>query len=265
MKRFSSRYSCYFSDAIGRIKELLAAKPTDLASKTALGERLFIGTGQYYEHDRNERVVVLSLGDDENLKPPVMLLDTVVQRDEVGKLEQEVASLPSVGFIYSGEFDCIKDRPWKFGFVHKPPFSVFSASGFCCQLRHVSLEEPYLKICGESLYEDIPLSNIEHVKVSLSPEPWEERKLQLKLKDGDVVSVVEDSEENISRDHTCRLASLMISTEWMVKCAGHLCIATRQFGQTSISLKLPSVLTADVNPWVAMRNKLWAENNSGES
>ena len=193
-------------------------------------------------------MVVLSLGDNENLKPPVMLLDTVIQRDEVGKLEQEVASLPSVGFI--------KDGPWKFGFVHKPPFSFFSASGFCCQLRHVSLEKPYLRICGESLYEDIPLSNIEHVKVSLSPEPWEERKLQLKMKDGDVVSVVEDSEENISRDHTCRLASLMISTEWMVKCAGHLCIATRQFGQTSISLTLPSVLTADVNPSVAMRNKL---------
>ena len=180
MNRFSSHFSRYFSDAIGRIKELLAAaNSTDLTSKTALGKRLFVGTGQYSENDRNERVVVLSLGDDENLKPPVMLLDTVMHRDEVGKLEQEVASLPSVGFIHSGELDCIKDGPWKFGFVHKPPFSVFSVSGFCCQLRHVGLEEPYLRIFDESLYEDIPLSNIEHVQVSLSPEPWVETSLVL--------------------------------------------------------------------------------------
>ena len=58
------------------------------------------------------------------------------------------------------------------------------------------------------------------------------------------------------------LASLMLTTEWMVKAAGHLCLTARQFGDTKVSLKLPSVLRADVNPWIAMRNKIWVENSN---
>lgn len=253
--RLSSSFSHNFSDAIARIKESLAAKPTDVASKTALTARLFVGTGQFYEHESNERVVILSLGDDENLRPPVMLLDTKIKRVEVDKLEQTIASLPSVGSIYSGELDSTQEGPWKFGYACKPPFSIFSASGFCCQIRHSSLEGAHFRIFGESLYEDIPVSNIKHVQVSLSPEPWEERKLQLKMKNGDVVSVVEDCEESVPSD----MASLMLSTQWMVKSAGHLCITARLFGGANVSLKLPSVLRADANPWVAMRNRLWAE------
>lgn len=240
------------------IKESLATKPNDLlTSKTT---RLFVGTGQYYEHKTNERVVILSLGDDENLRPPVMLHDTAVQRDEVEKLEQELSSLSSVGSVHSGELDSVQDAPWKFGFVLKPSFSIFSVSGFCCQLQQSSSEGMYFRIFDEHLHEDIPLSDIEHIQVSLSPEPWEERKLQLKMKNGDVVSVVEDREENVpSKDG---LASLMLSTEWMVKAAGHMCITARQFGDTKVSLKLPPVLRADVNPWVAMRNRIWAEKSN---
>lgn len=261
-RRFNSSFSHSFADTMGKIKESLDANPTHLAtSKTALRKRIFIGTGQYYEHENNERVIILSLGDNENLRPPVMLLDTIIQRDEVNKLEQEIASLPCVGAINSGELDGTQRGPWKFGFVLKPPFSIFSASGFCCQLRHSSLRQAHFRIFGESLFEDIPLSNVEHVQVSLSPEPWDERKLQLKMKNGDVVSVVEDCEQSIH----CDLASLMISTEWMVKCAGHLCIMARQFGGTKVPLKLPSVLRADVNPFVAMRNRLWAEKSNIDS
>lgn len=80
------------------------------------------------------------------------------------------------------------------------------------------------------------------------------------MKNGDVVSVVEDREENVSSKDG--LASLMLSTEWMVKAAGHMCITARQFGDTKVSLKLPSVLRADVNPWVAMRNRIWAEKSN---
>lgn len=256
--RYSSSFSRSFSETIGKIKEALATKPNDmLKSKTT---RLFVGTGQYYEHETNERVIILSLGDDENTRPPFMLHDTTLQRDEVEKLGQELNSLPAVGSVHSGELDTVQDSPWKFGFVVKPSFSIFSASGFCCQLRQSGSEGSYFRIFDEHLHEDVPLSDIEHVQVSLSPEPWEERKLQLKMKNGDVVSVVEDCEENISNENG--LASLMLTTEWMVKAAGHMCITARQFGDKKVSLKLPSVLRADVNPWVAMRNRIWAEKSN---
>lgn len=256
--RYSSSFSRSFSETIERIKELLAAKANDeLRSKTT---RLFVGTGQYYEHETNERVIILSLGDDENTRPPFMLHDTTLHRDEVVKLEHELNSLPLV-LLHSGELDSVQDSPWKFGFVHKPSFSIFSASGFCCQLRQSNSVGRYFRIFDEHVQEDIPLPGIEHIQVSLSPEPWEERKLQFKMKNGDVVSVVEDREENMANDDG--LASLMLTTEWMVKAAGHLCLTARQFGDTKVSLKLPSVLRADVNPWVGMRNRIWAEKSNG--
>lgn len=258
IKRPSSSFSRSFSETIERIKELLTAKSNDdeLRSKTT---RLFLGTGQYYEHETNERVIILSLGDDENTRPPLMLHDTTLHHDELVKLEHGLSSLPLLGLLYSGELDSVHDSPWKFGFVHKPSFSIFSASGFCCQLRQSNSEGWYFRVFDEHVHEDIPLSGIEHIQVFLSPEPWEERKLQLKMKNGDVVSVVEDIEENMYSDDG--LASLMLTTEWMVKAAGHLCLTARQFGDTKVSLKLPSVLRADVNPWIAMRNKIWAESS----
>ena len=259
IKRLSSSFSRSFSETIEKIKELrLTTKSNDeLRGKTT---RLFLGTGQYYEHETNERVIILSLGDDENTRPPFMLHDTTLHRGELVKLEHELNSLPPVGSLHSGELDSVHDSPWKFGFVHKPSFSIFSASGFCCQLRQSNSEGRYFRILDEQLYEDIPLSGIEHIQVFLSPEPWEERKLQLKMKNGDVVSIVEDTEENMYSDDG--LASLMLTTEWMVKAAGHLCLTARQFGDTKVSLKLPSVLRADVNPWIAMRNKIWAEKSN---
>ena len=258
ISRLSSSFSRSFSETIERIKELLAAKSNDELRNT----RLFVGTGQYYEHETNERVIILSLGDDENTRPPFMLHDTTLHRDEVVKLEHELSSLPLVGLLHCGELDTVQDSPWKFGFVHKPPFSIFSASGFCCQLRQSNSEGRYLRIIDEHVHEDIPLSlsSIEHIQVFLSPEPWEERKLQLKMKNGDVVSIIEDREEVMYNDDG--LASLMLTTEWMVKAAGHLCLTARQLGDTKVSLKLPSVLRADVNPWVAMRNKIWAEKSN---
>ena len=259
--RFSSNFSRSFSETIERIKELLAAKSSndELRSKTA---RLFVGTGQYYEHETDERVIILSLGDDENTRPPFMLHDTALHRDEVVKLEHELNSLPLIGSLHSGELDSVQDSPWKYGFVHKPSFSIFSASGFCCQLRQSNSEGRYFRIFDEHVHEDIPLSDIEHIQVSLSPEPWEERKLQLKMKNGDVVTIIEDHEENMYNDDG--LASLMLTTEWMVKAAGHLCLTARQFGDTKVSLKLPSVLRADVNPWIAMRNKIWADKSNAK-
>ena len=258
IKRPSSSCSRSLSEIIERINELLTAKTNDeLRSKTT---RLFLGTGQYYEHETNERVIILSLGDDENTRPPFMLHDTALHRDELVKLEHGLNSLPLVGLLHSGELDSVHDSPWKFGFVHKPTFSIFSASGFCCQLRQSNSEGWYFRICNEHVHEDIPLLDIEHIQVFLSPEPWEERKLQLKMKNGNVVSVVKDIEENMYSDDG--LASLLLTTEWMVKAAGHLCLTARQFGDTKVSLKLPSVLRADVNPWIAMRNKIWAEKSN---
>ena len=252
------------SDAIVRVKQSLTAKLNETTKNEvdARGTNLFVGTGQYFEDKKNERVIVLSLGDDGNSRPPLMFLDTIIPRNEVDNLENELNSLPPVTSVRSGELDSIQHGPWKFGFVQKPSFSVFSTFGFCCQLQYSSLQGAYVRIFGKGLYQDILVSNIEHVQVSLSPEPWEERRLQLKMKNGDVVSIVEDCVESVTSEHG--LASLMISTEWIVKCAGHLCVTARHLGG-ALSLKLPSVLRADVNPWVAMRNKLWAEKINNES
>lgn len=258
--RCSSSFSHSFSETIENVKESLATKSKDvLLSKST---KLFVGTGQYYDHETNERVVIISLGEDENLEPPIMLHDTSLPRGEVDELEKELSSLPVVGWVHSGELDSVQDTPWKFGFVYKPSFAIFSTSGVCCQFQQYGVEGTCFRIFDEHmhLHEDVPILDIEHIQVALSPEPWEERKLQLKMKNGDVVSVVEDHEGNISNEDG--LASLMLTTEWMVKAAGHMCITARQFGATGVSLKLPSVLRADVNPWVAMRNKIWAEKNN---
>ena len=258
--RSTSNFSYPLSETLEKVKESLAAIANDkLPRKTT---SVFVGTGQYYDHETNERIVVISLGENGNLELPIVLHDTSLPRGEVDKLEKELNSLSEVGSVHSGELDSVQDSPWKFGFTCKPSFSIFSTSGFCCQFQHSSVEGECFRIFDEHmhLHEDVLLSEIEHIQVSLSPEPWEEGKLQLKMKNVDLISVLEDCEENISNENG--LASLMLTTEWMVKAAGHMCVTARQFGATTVSLKLPSVLRADVNPWVAMRNKIWAEKNS---
>lgn len=79
------------------------------------------------------------------------------------------------------------------------------------------------------------------------------------MKNGDVVSVVEDIEENMYSDDG--LVFLMFIIEWMVKVVGYLCLIVRQFGDMKVLLKFFFVFRVDVNFWIVMRNKIWVESN----
>lgn len=252
---FRQRLLSSVAEAMDKIREGLKT-----SANAAIEKRIFIGTGQYYQHKTNERVVVLSLGTEEKLRAPMVLLDTTLSSLDVEKLEEKVRGLSRVLQLSTGEVDCVNDEEWKFGFEKSPLFSIFSTSGICCMLKAKDGLSPSLRIFDGPLSEDILLSDIKHVQVSLSSEPWNERKLELQLNNGDLLTVVQDFDEDESSD----LGMLMMSTEWLVKAGAHLCLMVRQTlgGHSQVSLQLPNVLRAEVNPWVSLRHKAWAEETS---
>ena len=234
------------AEALDIIQEGLRTK---VAEKSAVGvqQRIFLGTGQYYEHKENERIVVLSLGKDSS--PPVVLLDSAIPSQQLDTLEGKISRFPGIS-LSTGEVDCLNEGAWRFGFERKPDFSIFSASGVCCELKP---ESNLRLLYDSSVCEEVTFSNIKHVQVSLSAEPWHERKLEIQLKDDELLTVLEDSSPDESGD----LGVLMMSTEWLVKAGGHLCLTLHQTGQ-SVPLLLPNVLRADGNAYVSLRNKAWA-------
>lgn len=223
--------------------------------------RIFIGTGQYYSHKINERVVVLSLGGTSNpAGTPLEVLDAGIPSEDLPKLQKEIQMLPNCSQLESGEFDSVYEEPWSFGFTNQPHFSIFSKYGYCLTIASLKAG-PAFRVYNGPLHEDIYLKNIQDIQVRLSEEPWVERKLEIKLKDGEILTVVEDLRQSGSVD----LGELMVSTEWMVKAAGHMCLAARVVGNyKDVLLKLPDPLRAENNPWIELRNNTWCERVENE-
>ncbi|XP_020913608.1 uncharacterized protein LOC110251255 [Exaiptasia diaphana] len=215
---------------------------------------IFIGTGQYYSHKTNERVIALSLGKSNSLETPLEILDAGIPSEDLQKLEKEIGMLSNCSLV-SGEVDSVYEEPWSFGFSNNPQFSIFSKFGYCLTVTKLKAG-PAFRVYNGPLCEEIYLRNIQDIQVRLSEQPWEERKLEVKLKDGEILTVVEDLRPNGSVD----LGELMVSTEWMVKAAGHMCLFARVVGNCKdVLLKLPNPLRAENNPWIELRNKTWIE------
>ena len=222
---------------------------------------LFIGTGQYYQHKTDDRVIVLSTdfeGDNSHPQSYCEIIDASLNASEVSSLAQEISLHPSKPLLYSGELDCVDKSPWNFGYSVHPKFSIFSKQGLVCRLSHSSKTAAFRLFTG-SLFENVCLSDISYVQLSLSGEPWFERTLELKLRSGEILEVIGD----YRREGSKGLAELMMSTDWMVKAAGQICLITRQQSDNcDISLRLPKELRGDFNQWVALRNSVWAVESS---
>ncbi|EDO43133.1 predicted protein [Nematostella vectensis] len=239
----------------------LSGKPTSLREavetirENVCGRKcdIFIGTGQYYHHETNDRIVCLSFDNSKAMDPPRTILDTVINSDEIDTLEGEIAGIPECLSLLTGEVDSVHDQPWLFGFASKPEFKVFSERGIL--LHHRTIQDGQVfHVSDSSMSEEVMLDQIKAVQVTLSEEPWNSRKVELEVNNTELVSVVEDTRENGSSD----LSELMMSTEWLVKMAGLMCLLIRQVGVCSgVSLKLPAELRAEGNPWIELRNQVW--------
>lgn len=235
------------------VAEALSSIKTKLNKQTKT--RIFLGTGQYFTHEINERVIALSLGQTDSLDVPEEILDTGIPTQDLPKLEKEITMLPSCSALVTGEVDSVYEETWAYGFTNNPYFSIFSKFGYCLTVTPLKAG-PAFRVYNGPLFEDIYLRNIQNFQVILSEEPWEERKLEVKLKNGEIITIVEDFQEGGSED----LGQLMTSTEWIVKAAGHLCLVARLVGNCKdVSLKLPDPLRAENNPWIELRNEAWCE------
>ncbi|XP_031555160.1 uncharacterized protein LOC116292057 [Actinia tenebrosa] len=248
-----SRSSAKFSNSDAGFCEALDCIKTKLEplKKT----QIFLGTGQYYAHEANERIVVLSLGESGSLDAPLELLDTGIPSEDIHKLEKEIIKLPQCSLLASGEVDSVHEEPWNFGFIRKPNFSIFCKFGYNVIIKELNAG-PAFRVFNGPLFEDVYLRNVMNLQIKLSEEPWHERKLELLVKNGEPLTVLEDLREEGLKD----LGEVMTSTEWMVKAAGYMCLMARQIGNSPrVSLRLPEELRADMNPWVDLRNKAWID------
>jgi hypothetical protein len=217
--------------------------------------QIFLGTGQYYAHETNERIVAVSLGGRDSLDAPLQLLDTGIPSEDIDELEREILKLPECLLLASGEIDSVHEEPWTFGFIRNPNFSIFSKFEYNLIIKELTAG-PAFRVFNGPLFEDFYLQNVQNIQIKLSEEPWTERKLELVLKSEEILTVLEDLREDGSKD----LGELMTSTEWMVKAGGFMCLIARQNGNChGVSLKLPAELRAGANPWVDLRNQTWID------
>lgn len=253
-----SRSSAKFSNSVTGISEALECIKTKL--EPLKKAQIFLGMGQYYAHEVNDRVIVLSLGERGSLDAPIELLDTGIPSEDIDKLETEIRKLPQCLFLASGEVDSVHEEPWNFGFIREPNFSIFCKYGYNVIIKELNAG-PAFRVFNGPLFEDVYLRNVLNLQIKLSEEPWHERKLELLVKNGETLTVLEDLREEGSKD----LGEVMTSTEWMVKAAGYMCLMARQLGNSPrVSLRLPEELRGDMNPWVDLRNKEWIDRINEE-
>ena len=248
------------------VLDKLETKFNSLPDHRHKGFHLYVGTGQYFQDQDNDRLIFLalhSLPDNSKedgvnvLSLPETILDCCMNPDHYDKL---MKSLENTEFIHNpistGELDFIGNGDWSFGFSVKPSFSLFSRlNGIYSSFVPKGKTSTHLRVCNNGLFEDIPIQDISSVNVSLSPDPWNERTIDLELHGGELLTILDMEVEGDNRD----LSSLMIDTEWLVVCAGLLCLNIRKALISNVTLKLPRVLTTQGNPWVEVRQKAWIE------
>lgn len=217
---------------------------------------LYLGTGQYFDNPQRDRVIVLHSETEFDFGSTQTpggnsgfmnnLLDCSLLSDDVDKFSDELGKHGNN--ICNGEVNSIGMGSWSHGFVIGDEFKIFSQNALICKLGRSSF-----KCLLNDRIKDIPIQNVNAVRVMLSEEPWNEQAIVIECQNEELIPLLTLSYENDFRD----LAMLMVDTEWSVKTAALLCLKLRKLGNQTAQLKLPKVLTLQGNPWVENRHALW--------
>lgn len=223
---------------------------------------VFVGVGQYYNHDDFTRIVLLRLGDNwtsQRDTAPEELADIATDQFNIRDVANRLQDIGICHSVLTGELDCIQNSDWKFGFVAEPDFSIFSRQGPILQTKSY-FTGPRFHLRWEDQEHTWRPDGVKSVGVEVSDEPWEDRQLLLELENTDRLTVLATSDDH-TFDIEPPLARLMMTTEWLVKAGAHLCLALSRLAQFSNRpvLLLPQVLREEGNMWVQMRNKAWAK------
>eukprot|EP00118_Oscarella_pearsei_P024491 m.306176 g.306176 ORF g.306176 m.306176 type:complete len:294 (+) comp41023_c0_seq1:2336-3217(+) len=250
------------SDLTALVNEIEAKLPKDRSSHVGL----FLGTSQYNatpkvtaETPDSNRLVVLCLGDAWTPfrdTPPREILD-VTTSCTLNEVAKAVRAAGLSQKILTGEVDCLGKRAWSHGYSVED-FSIFSRVEPVLWTKVFFTGPAFCVASGSRFHVDDVIS----VQVKMSDEPWEERSLQLEVKNKEkkeLVSILEmvSSLEEVTGD---AMADLVFSTEWIVKAGAQLCIASSRLSSLGHrpQLKLPRVLLEDSNVYVRLRNDAWA-------
>ena len=215
---------------------------------------IYSGTGQYYQVEKQDRIVMLQIKEDimkDNtiaLFDAETLLDCSLNDNDVDLFMENLRTNAQIP-VYNGEVDLINNSPWNYGFSLKP-FTIFSQDE-----RLLLLDKNLLYMSTQGKSDIIDVSEVDYVGVWISEEPYNEQKFMIGLKDSTkriVISVEKD------KSH-CDLATLTIETEWLMKTAALLCVNISRAGNKDVHLRLSPCLQPVNNEWVAMRQKYWIE------
>ncbi|XP_065826933.1 uncharacterized protein [Oscarella lobularis] len=231
---------------------------------------LFLGVGQYNRHPERERLIVLSLGDawaPFRDTPPRELLDIQTEcpyREIVDDAVKEADM--GQGNIFTGEVDSVGDDAWRHGYTIEN-FSIFSRRGPVLWSKIFFSGPAFCLSNGRRIRPD----DIVSVRVNVSDEPWEIRRLEVELIEKNSTNLVDVLETRCPLEDDAMgdpLANLVLSTEWMVKAGAQLCAASFRAAAAANrlrpQLKLPRLLLEDANIYVRLRNEAWAKGNSFE-
>ena len=219
----------------------------------------------HHHHQNMTRITVCSLGAD--LRSYYVAQDVV---DEVLNAEHGMSAMEhclltaGAASLVHGEVDALGTGGWSHACFHDTTFSLFDIDG---GLAHITPDEtgrPVLRLWkSRDTLTDIPMAHIETVLVRLNDDNSEVSvSVGARGNQEHIVAraALEGSEENQHEE----LLALMVETEWMVKAAGHLAVALRRLGAAP-GLRLPALLTADGNHFVAERNRRWRDMAKGFS
>lgn len=215
---------------------------------------IYSGTGQYYQMQNQDRVVMFQIKEDIMKNSTITLfdaenlLDCSLNDSDVDLFMDNLRSNAQIP-VYNGEVDLINNSPWNYGFSLKP-FSIFSQDE-----RLLLLDKELLYISTQGKSDIIDVSEVEYVGVWVSEEPYNEHKFMIGLKDSSKKVLI-----SVENDKTqCDLATLTIETEWLMKTAALLCVNMSRHGNKDVHLRLSPCLQPVNNQWVAMRQKYWIE------
>eukprot|EP00117_Sycon_ciliatum_P003106 scpid63456/ scgid8041/ len=290
---------------------------------------------------------------------PFILFDGYLSPQGVDELQEKLSKLNCT--LYLGEVDAVRANSPLIGFTHSPSVAVVPQRCAEVPLREddlwqwLAVSRDSILLCAmprpktgqdqEDALEDssdatiprtayvrsetrsIPMSLIADVQIQVESISWEFAELQLRLINGEVITVLrmnlngvmeelidteafeenggEDGDDSYTAKTTASSSSarvsktsepassgedrelgqlenifdtdlddedistvdfatgrvnpdlaIVMSTEWMVKLAGRICLACHQ-NKHPVSLRLPNVLRADSNKWVEFRNEMW--------
>lgn len=262
--------------------------PTFSAAGEVLGEKIkeagaghyIHATGQHYSHDPSKtRNLVMKVGskpDSEEFTPNVVL-DAALSDSEFKILNNILRDSDECRFVSRGEIDSVGSEDWRYGYSLSPNFSIFTPGQVILQQNTLTrgllqLNPQSTILAGETVWRQghkIWMKDIENVFVNLSPRPWNTQTIGVGTL-AERVTLLQferDCLEELDRDAEDTEASLpeleniMLHTDWIVKVAAqlvHVTTQNRPLANKHVPLFVPRVIQADINPWVELRNSLWA-------